>query len=187
MTAHQIIFYILAAAILGTALFSVTTVKVFRSAIFLLFSLLGIACLYFWMEVEFIAAVQISVYVGGIVVLLIFSIFLTEQAGKETRKAPPVRTVSATLAALFGIVFSFLIINKYSFGTSSKPFHFSVAHIGEALLNTGEGGFSLPFEAVSILLLAAMIGCIVVAMRSNIQEPGQPPKPTEGIKDQTNS
>lgn len=173
MTAHQIIFYILAAAILVTGLLSVTTPKVFRSAIFLLISLLGIAGLYFWMEVEFIAAVQISVYVGGIVVLIIFSIFLTEQAGKETRLAPPVRAISAVLAALFGIIFSYLIISKYAFPSNNKPFDLSMPRIGEAMLNTGEGGFSLPFEAVSILLLAAMIGCIVVAMRSNTTKPNE--------------
>ena len=183
MTAHQIIFYIIAAAILVTALLSVTTPKVFRSAIFLLFSLLGVAGLYFWMEVEFIAAVQISVYVGGIVVLLIFSIFLTEQAGKETRRAPAVRTISAILAAVFGMVLGYLVVSKYAFTTSSQPFEFSVAHIGKAMLNFKDGGFSLPFEAVSILLLAAMIGCIVVAMKSgNTVQKEQPTIQTEDKK-----
>ena len=76
MTASQIIFYIIAGFILGTAILSVTTRKIFRSAIWLLFSLIGVAALFFWMQVEFIAAVQIVVYVGGIVVLIIFSIFL---------------------------------------------------------------------------------------------------------------
>ena len=72
--------------ILGAALLAVTSLKIFRSAIWLLFSLVGIAALYFWMQVEFIAAIQIVVYVGGIVVLIIFSIFLTQQSGKEMAK-----------------------------------------------------------------------------------------------------
>src|SRR5258705_2097585 len=101
MTASQIIFYILAAFILGTAILSVTTRKIFRSAIWLLLSLIGIAGLYFWLEVEFIAAVQIIVYVGGIVVLIIFSIFLTQQAGKEMKRPPLTRTVASVLAGLF--------------------------------------------------------------------------------------
>lgn len=168
MTAHQIIFYFIAAAILITAALAVTSPKVFRSAIFLLLSLLSVAGLYFWMEAEFIAAVQITVYVGGIVVLIIFSIFLTEQAGKEARKAPAVRTISAFLAALFGIVLGYLVINKYAFPVSNETFDPSVKKIGEAMLNYQDGGFSLPFEAVSILLLAAMVGCIVVAMKSGI-------------------
>ena len=77
MSAHVIIFYFLAAFILGTGFMAVTARKIFRAAIWLLSSLVGIAGLYFWMQVEFIAAVQIVVYVGGIVVLIIFSIFLT--------------------------------------------------------------------------------------------------------------
>ncbi|MGB2995048.1 MAG: NADH-quinone oxidoreductase subunit J, partial [Ferruginibacter sp.] len=68
MTAYQITFYCIAAIILVTGFLSVTTRKIFRSAIWLLLSLIGVAGLYFWMEVEFIAAVQIAVYVGGIVV-----------------------------------------------------------------------------------------------------------------------
>lgn len=168
MTAHQIIFYILAATILVTGLLSVTSPKIFRSAIFLLFTLLGVAGLYFWMEVEFIAAVQISVYVGGIVVLIIFSIFLTEHAGKEARQAPAVRTVSASLAALFGIILGYLVIIKYPFVSSMEAFDPSVEKIGNAMLNFKDGGFSLPFEVVSILLLAAMVGCIVVALKPNV-------------------
>src|SRR5678809_541009 len=115
MTASQIIFYILAAFILGTAILSVTTHKIFRSAIWLLFSLIGIAGLYFWLEVEFIAAVQIVVYVGGIVVLIIFSIFLTQQSGTDLPNPPLRRIVFAALAALFGVVFSWTLVSQHDF------------------------------------------------------------------------
>ncbi len=84
MNASVIIFYILSAFMLGTALLAVTTRKIFRSAIFLLFTLIGTASLFFWMGVEFVAAVQIIIYVGGIVVLIIFSIFLTQKSGEES-------------------------------------------------------------------------------------------------------
>ncbi len=168
MTAHQIIFYVLAAAILITGFLSVTSSKIFRSAIFLLFTLLGVAGLYFWMEVEFIAAVQITVYVGGIVVLIIFSIFLTQHAGNDAPKVPAVRIVSASLAALFGIILGYLIIGQYPFVTSKEVFDPSVTKIGEAMLNYKEAGFSLPFEVISILLLACMVGCIVVAMKPGV-------------------
>ncbi|MGZ8544686.1 MAG: NADH-quinone oxidoreductase subunit J family protein, partial [Flavisolibacter sp.] len=86
MNATAIIFYAISTLILGAALLAVTSRKIFRSAIWLLFSLLGVAALYFWMQVEFIAAVQIIVYVGGIVVLIIFSIFLTQQSGSEMKR-----------------------------------------------------------------------------------------------------
>jgi NADH-quinone oxidoreductase subunit J len=170
MTAAQIIFYIIAAFILVTALLSVTTNKIFRSAIWLLFSLIGVASLYFWLEVEFIAAVQIVVYVGGIVVLIIFSIFLTQQSGKEMAKPPMLRTINSILAVVFGFAFTFMLINKNDFTGGDGKFDLDVKRIGNQMLETGEHGYALPFEVVSMLLLAAMIGCIVIALKSKPEE-----------------
>lgn len=171
MTASQIIFYILSASILGTAILSVTTRKIFRSAIWLLFSLIGIAGLYFWLEVEFIAAVQIVVYVGGIVVLIIFSLFLTQQAGKEMLKPSLLRTIASVLAVLVGFVLTYFLIYENNFQPTDKNFDLTVDKIGNQMLETGENGYALPFEVVSILLLAAMVGCIVIAIKA-------PPQPS---------
>ena len=170
MTASQIIFYIISAFILGTAILSVTTTKIFRSAIWLLFSLIGVAGLYFWLKVEFIAAVQIVVYVGGIVVLIIFSIFLTQQSGKEMPKAPMLRTVSSILAVLFGFALTYLLIYQNDFTGGDGQFDLSVNRICTQMLETGEHGYALPFEVVSMLLLAAMIGCIVIAIKIKPEE-----------------
>lgn len=166
MTASQIIFYILSAFILGAAILSVTTRRIFRSAIWLLFSLIGIAGLYFWLQVEFIAAVQIVVYVGGIVVLIIFSIFLTQQSGKEMPKPPMLRSIASVLAVLFGFALTYFLIYKNDFKAGEKAFDWSVNKIGSQMLATGENGYALPFEVVSILLLAAMVGCIVIAIKA---------------------
>ena len=166
MTASQIIFYILAAFILGTAILSVTTTKIFRSAIWLLFSLIGVAGLYFWLEVEFIAAVQIVVYVGGIVVLIIFSIFLTQQSGKEMVNPPLLSSIASVLALLFGFALTYFLIYKNDFQAGVKSFDWTVNKIGTQMLATGENGYALPFEVVSILLLAAMVGCIVIAIKA---------------------
>ena len=170
MTASQIIFYIISAFILGTAILSVTTTKIFRSAIWLLSSLIGVAALYFWLEVEFIAAVQIVVYVGGIVVLIIFSIFLTQHSGKEMPKTPLIRTISSVLAVLFGFALTYSLIYKNEFKTGDGKFDLSVNRIGTQMLETGEHGYALPFEVVSMLLLAAMIGCIVIALKTKPEE-----------------
>jgi NADH-quinone oxidoreductase subunit J len=170
MTASQILFYLISAFILSMGILSVTTNKIFRSAIWLLFSLVGIAGLYFWMDVQFIAAVQIVVYVGGIVVLIIFSIFLTQQSGKEMPKAPLARTIASVLAVLFGFAFTYLLIDQYGFIGLDQPFDNDVARIGNAMLNTEQGGYALPFEVVSMLLLAAMIGCIVIALKTKPEE-----------------
>src|ERR1700677_871834 len=101
MDASSIIFYILAATIIGGGLMAVTSRKIFRSAVYLLFSLIGIAGMYFYLDYEFIAAVQIIVYVGGIVVLIIFSIFLTHHVGSEMEAPDRMRLSFSLLAAAF--------------------------------------------------------------------------------------
>src|SRR5258706_8786422 len=167
MNMSAIIFYIISAIILVSGILSVTSRKIFRSAVFLLFSLVGIAGLYFWMEVEFIAAVQIIIYAGGIVVLIIFSIFLTQKSGDEMPKPLKIRAVFSSLAVLTGFGFTFNLIRHYGFSQlSAQPFEVKVSDIGTQMLSTTDYGFVLPFEVVSILLLSAMIGCIVIAMKS---------------------
>ena len=182
MTASQIIFYIIAGFILITAFLSVTTRKIFRAAIWLLFSLMGIAAFYFWLKVEFIAAVQIVVYVGGIVVLIIFSIFLTQQSGSEMPRPPRARVISSLLAVLFGLGFTGTIIYRFGFEAVDKPFNWTMSSIGTKMLETNEDGFALPFEVVSILLLAAMIGCIVIAMRTAPKEDPEVKKEKPSLK-----
>ena len=172
MSAAAIIFYVISAFILGMGMLAVTSRKIFRSAIWLLLTLVGIAALYFWMHVEFIAAVQVIVYVGGIVVLIIFSIFLTQQSGIEMKKTSIKRTIFSVLAALFGFGFSYNLVTEYNFSSASTlPLNVSVDAIGTQMLSTTEYGYILPFEVVSMLLLSAMIGCIVIAMKTPDQQP----------------
>jgi NADH-quinone oxidoreductase subunit J len=104
--------------------------------------------------------------VGGIVVLIIFSIFLTQQSGREMPKQSLRRNVASALAVLFGFGLSVLQIWKYNFQPTTKNFEWTVAKIGSQMLNTTNGGYALPFEVVSMLLLAAMVGCIVIAMKA---------------------
>jgi NADH-quinone oxidoreductase subunit J len=180
MNGSAVIFYLIATFMLVTGILAVTTRKIFRAAIWLLFSLVGIAALYFWMEVEFIAAVQIVVYVGGIVVLIIFSIFLTQQSGKEMPKPQVKRQIFSLLAALFGFAFLYLLINEYGFAENPyRPFHVAVGEIGAQMLDTTKYGYILPFEVVSMLLLAAMIGCIVIAMKNRDTDTGIAETPQE--------
>ncbi|MES2645473.1 MAG: NADH-quinone oxidoreductase subunit J [Bacteroidota bacterium] len=167
MNASVIIFYLVSAFILGSGILAVTSKKIFRSAIWLLSSLIGIAALYFWMEVEFIAAIQIVVYVGGIVVLIIFSIFLTQRSADEMPRPSFTRILFSVLAVLFGFGLAGSLVYQHGFSDAAPaPFSLNVSDIGTQMLSTTEHGYILPFEAVSLLLLAAMIGCIVIAMKS---------------------
>jgi NADH-quinone oxidoreductase subunit J len=171
LSASQIFFYIISAFILGTGLLAVTTRKIFRSAIWLLFSLIGIAALFFWMQLEFIAAVQVIVYVGGIVVLIIFSIFLTQKAGNEMPKPVRSRTFFAVLTVVLGFILSYTLIYRYNFQPAgTQQLNVNVNNIGSHMLGTSEHGYALPFEVVSVLLLAAMIGCIVIAAPSKLPQ-----------------
>ena len=181
MSASAVVFYMLAFFILATGLLAVTSRKIFRSAIWLLFSLTGIAGLYFWLQMEFIAAVQIVVYVGGIVVLIIFSIFLTQQSGKDLPAPVRGRAVFSALAVCAGFALICLLLRQYAFRPAGHPVagagagmgagaenmgvNASVGNIGAQMLSTSAYGYLLPFEVISILLLAAMIGCIVIAIK----------------------
>ena len=167
MSGSTIIFYLLAILTLTSGVLAVTTRQIFRAAIFLLFSLIGIAGIYFWMDYDFIAAVQIVVYVGGIIVLIIFSIFLTQQAGELMPKQLLGRRIFSALAAFCGFALSMMLILQHSFNEPSKQIiEPSVTNIGTQVLNIDNQGYALPFEVVSILLLAAMIGCIIIALKS---------------------
>jgi len=157
-------FYLLGLMTVVSALLSVTSRQIFRSAIYLLFSLIGVAGIYFWLDYQFIAAVQVVVYVGGIAVLIIFSIFLTQQSGEKLPAVPGQRIVFSTLAAGSGLALVLSLLTRYGFAVipdnGERP---TVAAVGERMLDIN--GYALPFELVSMLLLAAMIGCIVIAMK----------------------
>lgn len=167
MNGSTIIFYLLAALTLGSGVLSVSTRQIFRAAIYLLFTLIGIAGIYFWLNYQFIAAVQIVVYVGGIVVLIIFSIFLTQQAGEKLTKQKLGRKIFSALAVFCGFGLTMLQVYQHTFyETVESAVPVNVADIGRKMLSVNNEGYALPFEIVSMLLLAAMIGCIVIALRS---------------------
>jgi len=169
MNVSTIIFYLLAATVIGGGVMAVTSRKIFRSAVFLLFSLIGIAGLYFFLDYEFIAAVQIVVYVGGIVVLIIFSIFLTHGSGEDMKRPALGRAAFSALAAIFGCILTmFFIYNQVFVKTTEPSIEPTASNIGAQMLSTTEHGYILPFEVVSMLLLAAMIGCIVIAIKIKV-------------------
>ena len=165
ISGSDIIFYLLATLTLVCGVLSVSTRQIFRAAIYLLFSLIGIAGLYFWMNYQFIAAVQIVVYVGGIVVLIIFSIFLTQQAGEKLAKQKLGRKIFSILAVFCGFALTMVQVYQHQFyEPDALPLDTSVFNIGKTMMMV-DGGYALPFEVISMLLLAAMVGCIVIAMR----------------------
>ena len=165
----MVIFYLICTMIISFGILTVTTRKLFRSAIYLLFTLINVAALYFCLSYEFIAAVQIVVYVGGIIVLILFSLFLTQQAGVDLPMPSLGRVVFASALAFFGFVLLFTLarIGYHNVETAEITGSLNMRDLGMQMLSFDRFGYVLPFELVSILLLAAMIGCIVIAMKSN--------------------
>lgn len=156
---------------MACGILSVTARQIFRAAIYLLFSLIGIAGIYFWMQYEFIAAVQIVVYAGGIAVLIIFSIFLTQQAGEKLPKQKIERKIFSALAVFCGFALVMLQVYDYEFKVVPESASPSVQDIGGQMLDVEKTGYALPFEVISMLLLAAMVGCIVIALRQASPNP----------------
>ena len=160
------IFYIISFIILVFSVLTVTTNKILRAAVYLLFTLIATSAFYFMVEYHFLAAVQLTVYAGGIVVLIIFSILLTHQINLNLKKISTVKIISSALAVLFGALLVGDIICNHTFTSSSlEVSDTSVNAIGRQLLSYGEGGYILPFEVISILLLASMIGSIIIVKK----------------------
>jgi len=160
---EKYIFYILAIIMIVFAFASVTSRKMLRSVIYLLFVLCGIAGLYFLIDYNFLAAIQLTVYAGGIIVLIIFSVLLVHHIEMELEIAKLSKQILTGLACLIGLgVFLYTIYN-HNFNVIENSNTTTTADIGTKLLSYEAGGFILPFEVISILLLAAMIGAIVIA------------------------
>ena len=160
---EQILFYILATIAVISAFLTVNTTKIYRAVLYLLFVLLSIAGIYFLMDYDFIGAVQLSVYAGGIMVLFIYTVILTEKPGEPVRKIAVFRRVIAAVTVLSLMVLALFAIWNYDFPIAGSPHPITVEQVGKAMLNYGEGGFILPFEVISVLLLAVMIAAIVIA------------------------
>jgi NADH-quinone oxidoreductase subunit J len=163
---EEIIFYLLAIMIMVFSVLSVTTRRILRAAVYLLFVLLSTAALYLILNYTFLAVVQLTVYAGGIIVLIVFSILLTSHINDRLELGSLSRRISAGLISLVGFVMSFWVIANADLqpkGAIETPY--DIHAIGTALMNFGDKGYVLAFELISVLLLAAMIGSIVIAKK----------------------
>ncbi|MBQ7211388.1 MAG: NADH-quinone oxidoreductase subunit J [Muribaculaceae bacterium] len=165
-----IIYGIVALSIVVFSVLTVTTRKILRSATYLLFTLFATAGLYFLLDYEFLGAVQIAVYAGGIVVLFVFSILLTSRPGDKSEKLASRRRMLGGVAALATLaVVGFAIFAHFSScqlaPAVEQAASVDMTSIGHFLLGTEKFQYLLPFEAISVLLLACIIGGVVVARR----------------------
>lgn len=160
---EKVIFYILAITMVVSALSAVSSRKMLRSVVYLLFVLIGASGLYFMMDYNFLAAIQLTVYAGGIVVLIIFSVLLIQHIEMELETAKKARKWFTALLCLMGLSVFLATLYSHPFIPAETTTTTTVAEIGHALLSLEKGGYILPFEVISILLLSAIIGAIVIA------------------------
>ena len=170
--ANVVMFCILAVVIIGSAIMCVTTKRIMRAATFLLFVLFGVAGIYFLLDYTFLGAAQIAVYAGGITMLYIFAIQLvskqTLQGFQERLKCS--RIITGALAALVGLVVVVAILLKNKFidnFAQMSDMEVPMETIGTALVGSDKYQYVLPFEFISIFLLACIIGGIMIARKED--------------------
>lgn len=171
MNAQDIMFVILAVLVVCSSIATVVTKSIVRAATCLLFVLLGTAGLYFLLGYTFLGSVQIMVYAGGIVVLYVFSILLTSGQQEKLASNSVVKTIGALLmslvglAVVVGIFWAHGFVGAETLTAPSETATPSMNYIGEKMLSTDRGGFLLPFEAVSVLLLACIVAGLLIARK----------------------
>ena len=162
-------FIILALIIVGSALLCVMTTRIMRAATFMLFVLFGVAGIYFLLDYTFLGAAQIAIYAGGVTMIYVFAIQLvskrTLQGLIEHVKCS--RLIGGGLAALAGLAVVTLIILKAGFvmDQSVADVEVPMNEIGTALVGSEKYQYVLPFEFISLFLLACIIGGLVVARK----------------------
>lgn len=170
--ANIIVYFVIAIAIVVFSVMAVTSRKLLRSATYLLFVLISTAVFYFQLGYQFLGAVQIAVYAGGIMVLFVFSILLTHKPDEKNAPLESHRRFIGTLCSVCGTVvllfalFKMPLIKNMSLTECMSASSMITMHdIGTAFTGTDKFQYLLPFEAVSVLLLACIIGGVVVARK----------------------
>ncbi len=164
---QEIVFYIVGACIIVSSILAVTTGRLLRAATYLLFVLFGTGAIYGILGYTFLSAVQLMVYAGGIVVLYVFSILLTQSDKNMKYRQNRAKLISVLITTVVGAVLVLFLgmTNGFALNLIPQGMELPVDQIGHALIGTDKYQFVLPFEAVSVLLLACMIGAILIARK----------------------
>lgn len=156
-----VLFYLSAAMTVAGALGVVLTRNIVRTAVCLLVALLGVGGLYMSLHAEFLAAVQLVVYAGGILVVIVFAVMLTNNSTFQLYRLrkTEVFVAAGLVALLFAGLSAAILHSGLGSGVESHADSYPIKPLGEALL----GDYLVPFELISVLLLAVMIGAAYLA------------------------
>ncbi len=158
VTADQIIFFIIAFSTCACALLTVASRNIFHSAVWLSMALIGIAGIYFYLNAQFLGVIQVLVYIGGIITLFIFAIKLTAHIDDGTIRQTTRQVIPSFLAALAFFALLLYMISLSPWAAARPRIDWTLPDLGRSLMTT----YILPFEFMSVILLAVMIGAIVI-------------------------
>lgn len=155
-----VLFYLFAIMSAASALGVVVSRNIVRTAVCLLFTLVGVAGLYFLLSAEFLAAVQLVVYAGGTLILIVFGVMLTSKSPFSRFEPKLVEIVVALSIGSILLVALIAAIVRTTFANNAiEPGGYPVDKLGQTLL----GDYLVPFELSSVLLLVVMIGAAYLA------------------------
>ncbi len=173
--APPLAFGLVAALVLVSAVWVVTLRNLFRAALSLGLVLLGIAGFFILLEADFLAFVQILVYVGAILTLVVFAIMLTAKLHDSPTASVSRQRIPAAAASLGLFIILVFATQSLAWPTSPSADPVPLATLGQQLVTT----LILPFEVVSLVLLAALVGAITIATAPS-SAPPPPPPPESG-------
>ncbi|CUU05589.1 NADH dehydrogenase subunit J [Candidatus Thermokryptus mobilis] len=162
MSLFDIAFYIIAVLTIVSAIVVVSARNIVYSAFALLFTFFGVAGLYVLLNADFIAVTQVLIYVGGILVLIIFGIMLTTKFFDVPVRTETLHVVPAIVVtgAIMGTLVGVILKTKW-FNLMDVQWENTTKRIGEKLMTD----FLLPFEVASVVLLVALLGAVIIARR----------------------
>ena len=162
MSAEAVVFYVFAAITIGAAAVVVLARSLIYSAFALLFTFFGVAALYVLLGADFLAATQLLVYVGGILVLLLFGVMLTHKLYDLDLKSEVTQFLPGLIvsAGIFGLLALTATRTRWATGAGRLPAG-DDADIGRMFMSS----YLLPFEAASVLLLVALMGAAMIVRR----------------------
>lgn len=168
VTAQEVIFVLMGIVAVASAVLVVTTKNVVHAALWLVVTLGAVAGTYLMLAAQFVAWVQVLIYVGAVIVLLLFGIMLTKApiggtAGLDSENRVAAAIVALATAGTLGTLLVDAFRHEYVHLDAVEPVAGGGAEIGLAIFRS----YVLPFEIVSILLLAALIGSIVLSRRDD--------------------
>lgn len=159
MSVEEVFFYLISAVVLGSALGVVLVPNVVHAALFLVASLLSVAGIYVLLSAEFIALVQVLVYAGGVIILMLFALMMTRGRDLPSQLNGAQRPFAAIAGIAVVAVFAAAMLGSEWPGNTDQITPVTFTQIGDALFRV----WGVPFEIASLVLLVALVGAIVIA------------------------